>query len=122
MPCPPASPAARRFSSLALLTAAVLSPAAPAQTWTSAASGNWSVGTNWDTGVPPTSGPTTELVFPNPFATAYTATNNTGVAPQFVLNRLTFTNEAAVTVANAPGNGLQFSGPDPRIVVDGGAA
>ncbi|HEY1378816.1 MAG TPA: hypothetical protein VGF55_18595, partial [Gemmataceae bacterium] len=107
---------------LAALAAAALPQPAPAQTWTSAASGNWTVASNWDTNSVPVSGPTTQLVFPNPFATAYTATNNTGVAPQFVLNRLTFTNEAAATVANAAGNGLQFAGVSPQIVVDGGGA
>jgi fibronectin-binding autotransporter adhesin len=96
-------------------------PPAHAQTWTSAANGNWTDGFNWSGGVPPSSTNSTQLTFPSFLAAGYTATNNTGILP-FVLNGMTFNSESNsgnVTVTNAAGNGLQFAGTNPFITMSG---
>src|SRR5262245_37379261 len=106
----------RRVLAVALL----LPTAAAAQTWTSAASGNWSDGTNWSSAPnPPTSGATTALVFPNPFATAYTATND--FAGGFSLNALTLNNasNSPVVLANGASATLITTGSNPAINVAG---
>lgn len=81
----------------------------PAQsTWTAFATGGWATASNWD--VPPTSGATTQLVFNGILDAAYTADNDTGVAP-FILQGITINNQAggALTVANAAANSIQFA-------------
>ena len=59
MLCLPRRTAARlsALSCIAALTIALVPQVASAQTWTSAATSNWTVGSNWDTNAPPASDP-----------------------------------------------------------------
>src|SRR4051812_28464959 len=91
---------ARRIASLA----AVLVFAAPAaaQTWTGAASGNWTTATNWNTGTVPASSSNTQLTFGASPNTAMTDT----IAGTFLLNRMTF--DAGGPAYSLGGNDLDF--------------
>ncbi len=85
---------------------------AQAQTWTPQVSGNWSVGANWNPGVP-TSGATTVLNFSGANAT-YTATNDLG--NPFVVNGITFGQRFnTTTIASAASNSLELGGANPFI-------
>lgn len=87
-------------------------------TWTGTASGNFSSASNWLGGVAPSAGGVNNylLQFNAGLATTYTASNDLG-AP-FLLNSIVFTSNstAAVTVANAAANTLEFQGATPGIV------
>jgi T5SS/PEP-CTERM-associated repeat protein len=110
----------------ALALAAYTTPARAQFVWNNAAGGNWSIGGNWSGGTAPSSGAATTLTFINPATTAYTATND--IANPFLLNGLTFTNNANTTVtiaATAPGGALSFSAngtTNPTIGLGSGAA
>jgi autotransporter-associated beta strand protein len=102
-------------TSLAALALSMLTLSASAQTWIGAASGNWSVGTNWSGGIPVSSN-TTVLNFNNPFGTtAITATND--IAATFLLDILNLNNSstATFTVASSTGNALRFDGANRQI-------
>jgi T5SS/PEP-CTERM-associated repeat protein len=90
---------------------------APAQVWSNPAGGNWSVGTNWVGGVPPTPGATTALTFSDVAAQAATFTATNDIADPFALNSLTV-NHTAGTVTLA-GGVLNFDGATPAINMTG---
>jgi hypothetical protein len=85
-----------------------------ANTWTGTTSGNWSVGSNWLSGVAPTSSADTPLTFG---ATSHAAMNN-DIAGSFTLNSMTFLSGSPVYTLG--GNGLNFAtssgGTPPSIV------
>jgi len=85
-----------------------LAATACAQTWTGAASGNWSNPANWDTGVP-ASGLTTAVVF------SQDVIPNTvqDISGGLTLNSLTF--GAASGVRTVTGNPLTFDGVAPKL-------
>jgi fibronectin-binding autotransporter adhesin len=90
--------------------------------WAVAAGGNWSDAANWSDGALPVAAADTTLVFGRPaptLAPTWTITNNQGEA--FTLNALNFAGQtsAALTLRNASGSGLAFSGPGARIDVTG---
>jgi hypothetical protein len=101
----------RRSLILASVAASAIAGQAHAQSWTNAAGGNWSLGTNWST--PPVAGATTALTFG--LASLYTATND---LTAFSLNSITFTNSGAIVI---PGNQLFFLGTNPSITRNGNA-
>lgn len=112
------SPFVVRFV-LGISAVLLIVPGSQAQTWTAAASGNWSLGANWSPGAP-ASGSTTALTFPSSNATAYTATND--IANPFVLNALTINNTGTGTITIAPaaaGGALSFAGANPTMTVSG---
>ena len=79
--------------------------------WTSTTSGNWSTGTNWQSGAAPTSSPGSDIRFFSGQTLAsgtLTATNNlTGTT---ALNQLTLAGTGtATTVVNLAGNPLSFA-------------
>src|SRR5947207_15020798 len=86
----------REIAFVAIITFLLGRPAAarrPVFNWNNPAGGNWSAGSNWLEGVPPSSGAGAVLVFgdPTPVSGGYTATNNLG---PFTLNHLAFTSTA----------------------------
>lgn len=101
---------------LAFAAAVGLAGTATAQTWTATASGNWSTGANWSTGIPPAGGTSTNLTFGG--IGGYTATNDLG---PFVLRSLTLDNRGTddITVAYSNTSILLFAGTSPSIFVSG---
>lgn len=91
---------------------------AHAQSWTANANGVWSVGSNWQGGVVPTSGTTTALSFSAIGLNGYTATNDLG---PFTLRALTLSNETndLLAVVNGAGSSLSFDGVTPNLFVGG---
>ncbi len=118
-----------RLHQLALATTLAIA-AAPGQaathSWAVAAGGNWSDAANWSGSALPVAGPAAALLFGQPSPTlvpTWTITNNLGGA--FELNTLSFASNTSpnLTLRNASGSGLTFSGPNARIDVTGvGAA
>jgi len=82
-------------------------------TWNTT-TGNWNVAGNWDTGIVPVSGTTTQLVFGG--ASTYTATND--ITGTFTLNKLTISDTGSATIA---GNALSFGGTSAGITVSAGS-
>jgi autotransporter-associated beta strand protein len=115
----------RRASALTLAAGAVLSlglagQQAAAQTWIGTASGNFSVGTNWDGGIAPVSSATTLLTFTGSSGSSLIATNN--IANPFQLNGLTLAHNftGGLTLNSLAGTDqYQFTGTSPAIVISG---
>jgi len=82
----------------------------PSFVWTSAASGNWSTGSNWNLGIPPVGNAATKLeFFSGQTLTTTTIAPNNNNAGTFALNRLRLsgTTTASATV-NLTGGSLDF--------------
>ncbi len=86
-------------------------------TWKDGMTGNWSIGTNWTSGLVPTSGTTTVLTFGNTTTTGYTSTND--IANPFVLNSLTLNNTGTGLITLGSANQIQFDGTSPTLNFNG---
>jgi T5SS/PEP-CTERM-associated repeat protein/autotransporter-associated beta strand protein len=86
--------------------------------WTAAASGNWSITTNWQGGMVPTSAPTTTISFGNGI---YTATDDLAPAP-FTVNSMTFGASGTATISQSAAQGFAFDGTAPTINMGAGNA
>lgn len=114
-----------RLHNLALAAALVIasgSSQAITYEWAVPAAGSWSASANWSGGVAPVGGASTWLAFGRPAPTlqaTWTVTNDLPGA--FALNRLELAGNtsAALTLRNASGSGLAFTGPGARIDVTG---
>lgn len=111
-----------RLAIAAALAAAAGSGQSASHEWVFPGSGNWSSAASWSDGLLPVSGPGTTLVFGRPAPTlvpTWTVTND--LPGVFALNRLELAGRtsADLTLRNAAGSGLAFTGPGARIDVTG---
>ncbi|MFO0809683.1 MAG: autotransporter-associated beta strand repeat-containing protein [Gemmataceae bacterium] len=116
-PIQPIHPSHRLVVATVLAVTVLATAPIAAQTWTSAANGNFELGTNWVGGVAPASTAATSLTFGDPgiASASYIATNNTA---NFTLNAMSFAHNAGstVTIASAgAGSLLNFTGTTPAI-------
>jgi autotransporter-associated beta strand protein len=114
-----------RLALAAALVGASASALAATHQWVVPAGGSWSGAANWNGGTLPVGGSDAALVFGQPAPTligTWTVTND--LPGLFALNRLQFDagSSAALTLRNASGAGLAFSGTDARIDVTGTAS
>jgi len=103
-----------------LLGVAALPAWSDTSTWIGA-TGSWSAGANWDTGLAPVSNTATQLVFNASGNTGYTVTDDIGTGT-FTLNRLTVNNTGTglVTINGLAGaNTLTMGGTNATLDITG---